>query len=75
MSQTKPTSITTQPDTINFRVNQQTGEAFISVRKTAELIDVPDTTLRRHLDSPDGAPNFDRKQGLTPEILQKVAYH
>lgn len=64
----------TQPDPINFKVNIQTGEAFISVRKTAELIDVPDTTLRHYLDSPNGAPNFDRKQGLTPEILHKVTH-
>lgn len=56
--------------TIDFKVNRQTGEAFISIRKTAELLGMADTTLRDHLKS--AHPNFDRKQGLTPEILQKV---
>lgn len=69
------TTITAKATALDFKVNQQTGEAFISIRKTAELIAVPDTSLRRYLDSPDGAPNFDRKQGLNPEILQKVAQH
>lgn len=64
------TKLTHTKPTIDFKVNSQTGEAFISIRKTAELLNMPDTTLRDHLKA--AHPNFDRKHGLTPEILQKV---
>ena len=56
--------------TPDFKVNPATNEAYISIRKTAELINTPATTLRRHLDM--AHPNYDRKQGLTPEIFKNV---
>lgn len=59
--------------TLDFKVNQQTGEAFISMKKTAELVDVPRTTLRDYIAARH--PVFDTKQGLTAEILQETATH
>lgn len=61
--------LTTTP-TSDFKVNPATGEAYISIRKTAELLGIGDTTLRDQLKS--AHPNFDRKQGLTPEIFKNV---
>ena len=58
---------------IDFKVNITTGEAYISIRKTAELLGIDEKTIRNFLDL--SAPNYDRKQGLTPEILQKVTQH
>lgn len=42
------TNLTTT-STPDFKVNPTTGEAFISVKKTAELLGVPRTTLRDYL--------------------------
>ena len=54
----------------DFKINKTTGEAYISIRKTAELLQMPDTTLRDYLKS--AHPRYDRKQGLTPELLQNI---
>lgn len=61
------------PQEFDFKVNSVTGEAFVSIRKTAELIDMPESTLRDHLKS--AHPEYDRSQGLTPEMMQKVVKH
>lgn len=63
--------LTTTP-TSDFKVNPATGEAYISVKKTAELLGVPRTTLRDYLSA---THIYDRKQGLTPEILSFSATH
>lgn len=60
------TNLTTLKSVPDFKVNPTTGEAFISVKKTAKLLGVPRTTLRDYLTA---THNYDRKQGLTPEIL------
>lgn len=38
-----------QPDTTHFKVNQQTGEAFISTHKAAELLGVSLDTLKENI--------------------------
>ena len=67
MSQlTKPKS------TIDFKVNQITGEAFISIRKTAELLNIPRSTFMDYISR---TVLTDTKQGLTPEMLQLSVQH
>lgn len=40
------TQISTIASNADFKVNMQTGEAFISQRKTAEITGIPRTTIR-----------------------------
>ena len=57
----------------DFTVNAVTGEAYISQRKAGELLGVAKTTLQNYLVSDH--PNFNRINGLTPEILQITTLH
>ena len=65
--------LTKPKSTIDFKVNQITGEAFISIRKTAELLNINKESIRDFLAKPPH--NYDTKQGLTPEMLQQTATH
>ena len=56
---------------IDFKVNEETGECFISQRKTAELLGVALSTLQLFI----GTLQTDTAQGLTPEILNLSAQH
>lgn len=49
------------------------GEAFISQRKAAELCGMANTTIQSFIKS--RAANVDTKQGLTPDLLQKVVQY
>ena len=66
------TKLTHTKPTIDFKVNSQTGEAFISIRKTAELLGIAKSTLFDHISR---TVNSDTKQGLTPEMLQISAQY
>ena len=54
-------------NTTDFKINKTTGEAYISIRKTAELLDLDESSVRGFIKTT--YPEYDRKQGLTPEIL------
>lgn len=58
-------------NTNDFTVTE-TGEAFISQRKAAELLGVARSTLQSWL---TGHHNYDANQGLTADLLQKAATH
>ena len=58
---------------IDFKVNITTGEAYISIRKTAELLGLHHSTVLEYLSTRHS--NYDRKEGLTPEMLQKVVIY
>ena len=45
------TQISTIASNADFKINLQTGEAFISQRKTAEITGIPRTTIRDWLET------------------------
>lgn len=56
----------------DFTVNSTTGEAFISQRKLAELLNVSKSTISSWVSR---AVNTDTSQGLTPEIMQSAVQY
>lgn len=65
--------LTTLKSVPDFKVNPTTGEAFISVTKTAELLGVARSAIQKYIAS--STPNYLISKGLTPELLQEVATH
>ena len=56
-------------NSIDFKVNEETGEAYVSQRKASELLGVARTSLQSYLDRHLRPVNYDVSQGLSSEIF------
>ena len=63
------TNLTTSNANTEVSVNTLTGEAYISQRKAAEMLNVPNTSLQSYLDRHLRAVNSQSNQGLSSEIF------
>ena len=73
MNELNVTTITPASISKDFTVNPETGEAFISQRKLAELLDIPRKTLADRIRT--AHPETDTSRGIPGEIANQTAHH